>query len=94
MTLQILDRLKAFKELWVATMAESVKVPPSQTFITWLSNYSDEEVQAAILRTGVKMAQKLQQGQLLGDTDAARYCSSVLSSNARQKRTIDREDKQ
>ena len=83
MTLLILDRLKVFTELWTKTMPSQVAVPPDSTFIGWLGDYSDDEVQMAVLRTGKKMSKKLRDGLVIEETDAARYCSAVLRSNRR-----------
>jgi hypothetical protein len=86
MTLLILDKVKVFGELWKTMMPQEAALPPDSTFIIWLGEHSDEEVQKAIIATSKKMRKKLRDGLVIGATDADRYCSSILSSRWRAQR--------
>jgi hypothetical protein len=77
--MNILQRLSNAKELWVLSMPIEVPIPPDRSFLIWLNTSDDDQIQHAFIKTGSAMFRKQKARQIIGETDAARFCSSCLN---------------
>jgi hypothetical protein len=86
-SLLIVTRLNNFRELWHVSLPSQVALPPAHTFIGWLKEYDDNEMQEAILRTGRKFTGKTKDGERVLPSDADRYCTATLKGNRERAQT-------
>lgn len=79
-------RAQAAIDLWKMAMP-TIPVPPTGTFLRWLIRYDDNVMEIGIIRTADKMQQKIADKLEIGETDAARYCTSIMRHKTEQRQT-------
>ena len=77
-----MSELKNHHDLWTRLLGDPL--PPPDTFVYWVANFSDEVIRYAISRTAAKSLK-------LGTMDAdyrIRYCSHVMRSRLKDLQRV------
>jgi len=85
----LVERIETAQALWTMAMP-TIPVPPSQTFVTWLMIYDDSLMEIGIARTAEKMRWKSDNKIEIEETDAARYCTSIMRHKTEQQERTQR----
>jgi hypothetical protein len=86
--MRFLDRFENAKKVWELALP-TVPVPPNETLIGWLAVYSDEELEAAVVRIPYRLGQGSMGRRTVTTQDVYRLVSSLLhGGRVREKKGI------
>jgi hypothetical protein len=83
--MKFLDRFDDAKKVWELALP-TVPIPPNKTLIGWLAVYSDEDFEAAVVRTPYRLSQGSMGRGTVRPEDVYRLVSSLLKDRGRARR--------